>query len=125
MWAVPCYLRSSRWPRRNRLACCQLGERGVEEGIAAIEHDVAGQVGAALVGLGAQAHQQVRLAGDGVADQGQRLAFVDHSQVARVWMVAGLMFGLASKSKSLSHFCRVTWNQRAAVKPFPPSPSAL
>ena len=28
------------------------------------------------------------------------------SQVARVWMVAGLMFGLASKSKSASHLSR-------------------
>jgi len=26
--------------------------------------------------------------------------------VVAVWMVAGLMFGLASKSKSLIHFCR-------------------
>ncbi|GLC23044.1 hypothetical protein SRL2020472_56150 [Mycobacterium kiyosense] len=29
-----------------------------------------------------------------------------HALVARVWMVAGLMFGLASKSKSPSHFSR-------------------
>ena len=33
---------------------------------------------------------------------------VTHSQLARVWMTFGEMFGLASKSKSLSSFCRGT-----------------
>lgn len=61
---------------------------------------------ALLCGGGAESDEQVGFAGPGVPNQAEGLSFADPSPVARVWMVAGLMFGFASKSKSPSHLSR-------------------
>lgn len=47
--------------------------------------------------------EQVTFSGAGVPDQAQRLPGADLSLAASVWMVAGVMLGLASKSQSAKY----------------------
>lgn len=46
------------------------------------------------------------IAGAGVADQAERLALIDPFAGGQVWMVAGSMLELASKSNARSDFSR-------------------
>jgi len=55
---------------------------------------------------GSEADEQVRFTCPGIADEAQGLAFPDPFPVANVLIVAGLMFGFSSKSKSPSHLSR-------------------
>jgi transposase len=57
-------------------------------------------------GRGTEADEEVGFPGAGVADEAEGPSFAIQSPVANVWMVAGLMLGFASKSKSPSYLSR-------------------